>query len=89
MTINPIYLKDAVTAEIILEILISEPGKRLDIVNKYLRPAKEDWQLRLHYEFFNAAMEAYLFMDGKPAYAWLNDDERGYDLLERVTGYRP
>ena len=89
MKINPIYLKDVTTAEIILEILLAEPDKRMNIVNRYFQPVTEPWQAILMAEFASAAAEACVVMEGKPAYTWLDDKEKGFDLLERVTGHRP
>ena len=89
MNINPKYLKNVVTAEIILEVLLSKPEKRLEIVNTYLHTVNEDWEVCMLHELIDAAMQAFAFMEGKPAYTWLDDNERGFDLLERVTGYRP
>ena len=89
MKINPAYLKDVVTAEIILEILLAEPEKRLEIVNMYLNPVEKPEYVLLLHDLVDAAMEAFMFMYDKPAYTWLDDNERGFDLLKRVTGYRP
>ena len=89
MNINPAHLKDVVTAEIVLEILLSEPTKRLEIVNRYLHPVKEEWEVWLLSDLIDAATQAFMFMKDKPAYTWKDDNERGFDLLERVTGYRP
>ena len=89
MNINPKYLKDAVTAEIVLRVLLSAPEDRLSIVNTYMTPIPSIEWIGTHIDFVNAAAEAVMFMNGKPRIEWLNENERGFDLLERITGYRP
>ena len=88
MSINPKHLKDRTNAEITLMIFLSEPDKRLEIVNRFFTPVEEPWQAILSAEFATVAAEAFQFMENKPPYKFLNDEETGWQLLERATGYK-